>query len=86
LDRTEDRREITEGAHRREIKRATRNADQRISRDQSRGTRTVPRHNVRGSEHIVKDIVVTTSEVVINGITNRTASSVTQHVTIGDQK
>jgi hypothetical protein len=28
--------------------------DQRRSKDQSRGTRTAPRRNVRGSEHIVK--------------------------------
>jgi hypothetical protein len=39
-------------------------ADQRRSKDQSRGTRTGQRRNVRGSEHIVKEFVVTTSEVV----------------------
>jgi hypothetical protein len=49
-----NRREITEGDHRREIKGATRDADQRRSKNQSRGTRTAPRHNVRGSEYIVK--------------------------------
>jgi hypothetical protein len=48
------RGEITEGDHRREIKEATRDADQRRSMDQSRETRTAPRYNVRGSEHIVK--------------------------------
>jgi hypothetical protein len=52
--RETDRREITEGDHRREIKGATRDTDQRKSKDQSRGTRTAPRHNVRGSEYIVK--------------------------------
>jgi hypothetical protein len=31
-----------------------RRPDQRRSKDKSRGTRTAPRHNVRGSEYIVK--------------------------------
>jgi hypothetical protein len=47
------RRQITEGGHRtdyrREIKGATRDGEQRRSKDQSRGTRTALRHNVRGS-------------------------------------
>jgi hypothetical protein len=51
--KTEHRREITEENHRREIKGATRDADQRRSKDQSRGTSTAPRH-IRGSEYIVK--------------------------------
>jgi hypothetical protein len=49
-----NRREITEQITRREIKGATRDADPRRSKDQSRGIRTTPRLNVRGSEYIVK--------------------------------
>jgi hypothetical protein len=52
------RREITEGDHRtnhrREITEGTRDADQRRSKDKSKGTRTAPRHNIRGSEYSVK--------------------------------
>jgi ribosomal protein L44E len=47
------------------MKGAARGADQRRSKDKNRGTRTAPRHNVRGSEYIVKrEIVVATCEVV----------------------
>jgi hypothetical protein len=77
----EQRTQITE-----QIKGATRDADQGRSDDQSRGTRTAPKHNVRRSKYIVKEIVVTTSEVVINRVKNRTASSVTQCVMFGVQK
>jgi hypothetical protein len=41
-----------------------RRPDPRRSKDQSRRTRTALRHNVRGSEHIVKETVLTTREVV----------------------
>jgi hypothetical protein len=50
-ENTEVKREQREhkADHSREIKGATRDADQRRSKDQSRGTRTAPRHKVRGS-------------------------------------
>jgi hypothetical protein len=44
------RRETTEGDPRTDQRRL----DHRRSKDQSRGTRTAPRYNVRGSEYIVK--------------------------------
>jgi hypothetical protein len=53
---TQRRRQITEERSTKEIteeiKGATRDADQRRSKDKSRRTRTAPRHNVRGSEYI----------------------------------
>jgi hypothetical protein len=58
-EKTEERTQIEESSPK-EIteqiteERTTRDADQRGSKDQSRGTRTAPRHNVRGSEYIVK--------------------------------
>jgi hypothetical protein len=54
---TEERTQKTD--HRRQINRQIKAADprrdQHRSKDQSGGTRTVPRRNVRGSEHIVKE-------------------------------